>query len=587
MLSFPLFADEVQATDIPPSTGFDYPVGGTYHEGYEMNNCFGCNYLNYYGHTGEDFYNGVEGGPVYSVSEGMVVYRGVGPGAWGNVMIIQHMDHGWPVYSQYAHLRDMWAVPGQIVGRREQIGTVGMTGTVEPHLHFEIKDQPRIGKGYTDSFWSNRNTIAAWDITYFSPSWWIDNHRYFWNEMPTSKPPPGRHYYWTWYDDIGARNWVLLGNTGDGGDLAFDVNIRGISTDLSIFGGSTVSPGQVGTPTFPGLMGGPVVATSLTNEKALVSQRVIWGESSMEEVTGVEEDKLSDHFWWTWYDEASPGYQNWVLISNPNNAAIYYEIKIANTLRAAGTIAPGANENNNFPGVIGGPVEVRAWTSAAKSVTANVMASQRVLSNGGMAFNEQVGIPDADLSDHSVWTWYDNVGGQNWVLVANPPTAAGPVTYQIKLAGAVMQSGSLAPGEQVTPTFAGRIGGPLEVTASGTVIASQRMVWGPSFGEAPGYPFAALSDNYHWTWYDQASPGMQNWVLLANVDAATDSGYQVKVAGKVMASGTLAPGNRVTPVFPGTIGGPVEVTATGGKTIASQRVLYNGYFNEVTGTVLD
>jgi hypothetical protein len=290
--------------------------------------------------------------------------------------------------------------------------------------------------------------------------------------------------------------------------------------------------------------------------------------------------------WWTWYDEASPGYQNWVLVANPNTTSVYYEIKIANTLRSSGTIAPGANVTPNFPGVIGGPLEVKAWTSAAKTAPAEVMASQRVLSNGGMAFNEQVGIPDPDLTDHYVWTWYDNVGGTNWVLVANPPSAAGSVTYQIKLAGTVMQSGSLAPGEQVTPTFAGAIGGPLEVTSSGPVIASQRITWGPSFGETPGYPYSQLATNYHWTWYDQASPGMQNWVLLANLDTSASSSYQVKVAGTVMASGTLAPGDRVTPTFPGTIGGPVEVIATGGKVIASQRVLYNGYFNEVLGTVL-
>ena len=52
--------------NIPQSTGFDYPVGGaSNHDGFEMVNCFGCTYMWMIGHTGEDFYDGMSGEPVY------------------------------------------------------------------------------------------------------------------------------------------------------------------------------------------------------------------------------------------------------------------------------------------------------------------------------------------------------------------------------------------------------------------------------------------------------------------------------------------------------------------------------------------
>lgn len=184
--------------------------------------------------------------------------------------------------------------------------------------------------------------------------------------------------------------------------------------------------------------------------------------------------------------------------------------------------------------------------------------------------------------------WYDNVGGANWVLVCNPPGAAGQVKYKIKLDNGLLESGILEPGELVTPTFSGEIGGPLEVTSTGgDVIASQRSIWGPSFGETAGYPYTGLTSNYYWTWYDQQSPGMVNWILLANLDQSASAKYEILVAGNLEREGTLPPGGQVTPTIPGTIGGPVEVRTSGGKVIASQRVLYNGYFNEVMGATFN
>ncbi|MHB8793124.1 MAG: TolB family protein [Thermoleophilia bacterium] len=420
--------------------------------------------------------------------------------------------------------------------------------------------------------------------------------------------------YWSWYDALspGARNWVLMANVNSSvWNQGFGLDIGNQAMDLSPFtlsGGDCPSngcaPGEVPlgmtiTPSFPGMMGGPVVARSQTDENSiLTSQRVLWGDS-LEEVPGISEEKLSDHYYWPWYDQQSPGFTNWVVVANPGYATVYYGIKIDGQVMDSGSIVAGSHVAPTFPGVISGPVEVQAWSDqVGGSSPAKVIASQRVLSDYGKAFNEEPGISAADLSDHYLWPWYDSQspGAQDWVLLTNPGAAA--VQYSLKIAGYEVASGSLeAAGAQygldkVELSFPGSMGGPVEVTATGNVIASQRSLWGPSFEEAPGYPYSLLASSYHWTWYDSLSEGAENWVMLANPNPGPVD-YTVRIAGSVITNGTLQAagdpggGDMATPIFSGMMAGPVEVSSTGGNVVASQRVLWSGHFNEVWGTVLE
>ncbi|MHB1412434.1 MAG: YCF48-related protein [Thermoleophilia bacterium] len=435
-----------------------------------------------------------------------------------------------------------------------------------------------------------------------------------------------RPYYFTWYDSKspGASDWVLMANpSGSGQNLSFSLFIGGAARSLP--GGGTIVPGQSINGIYPGVMGGPVNAASLTSAKAITSQRTLWG-SSLEEVLGQDIDRLSDHYYWTWYDDQSQS--NWILVANPNPYDVYCEITIAGTkmhdpghpANAYFTVPAGGNVTPTFPGAaMGGPVEVQAWTTSGKTAPASIMASQRVLSNNGSAFNEVPGTAARDLSSDYLWTWYDqkSANAQNWVLVANPNAAS--VYYQISIAGGCAlrdaskcSSGQLASGAHVTPQFPGIKGGPVEVkgcsaldqygNCGGTpenVIASQRSIFGPSFEEVPGSPRAGLTSSYYWTWYDQKEgPAVSNWVLVANPTAAPIY-YEISMPGVDTATdsrayGKLNPGQTAQPQFDGIQGGPVNVSAwtdsskgTPANVMASQRVLWQGYFNETLGTNLN
>jgi murein DD-endopeptidase MepM/ murein hydrolase activator NlpD len=87
------------------------------------------------------FHNGVdiaapEGTPVKSVETGKVIFAGREKG-YGNLIILEHIN-GYKTY--YAHLKEVKVKKGDIIGKNEIIGNVGMTGRATgPHLHFEIR----------------------------------------------------------------------------------------------------------------------------------------------------------------------------------------------------------------------------------------------------------------------------------------------------------------------------------------------------------------------------------------------------------------------------------------------------------------
>lgn len=432
--------------------------------------------------------------------------------------------------------------------------------------YFEATDMEEV-------FIMNANGSGQTNITNFAGE----------NEMPAWQGKGPKNYYWSWYDNVGGDNWILFSNPRTGQLIPYSLSIAGDQMDLSAYGNGVVGPRQSIAPQFD-LRGGAVKARAGNGVDGILSQRTLWpkGGNSLEEVPAIRESSLSNHYWWTWYDSVTPGYRNWILVSNPSaTTAVDYQIRIAGDVVESSELPPLGSVTREFPDGMGGPVELTAEGA--------VIASQRVLSNGGMAFNELPGIPDNYLRSGYIWTWYDSTapGSRDWILVANPAADGGAtVHFTISVAGVPRAEGDLAPGESAAPEFAGVMGGPVEVVADGRIIATQRIIWGPSFGEVPGSHADPLPTSHNWTWYDQSAAGIKNWILVANPSPGNTVNYEIRIGGVLRDSGALAPGARVTPEFAGLMGGPVEVTSTGGGVIASQRVIWNGYFNEVLGTTL-
>ena len=81
------------------------------------------------------------GAPVYAVAHGLVIAAGFWP-VWGNLVLIEHrLPDGTSVWSQYAHLRDLYVKQRDVVRQGFRIGTIGKGDRDRywAHLHFEIR----------------------------------------------------------------------------------------------------------------------------------------------------------------------------------------------------------------------------------------------------------------------------------------------------------------------------------------------------------------------------------------------------------------------------------------------------------------
>lgn len=225
--------------------------------------------------------------------------------------------------------------------------------------------------------------------------------------------------------------------------------------------------------------GGPVSVNVTSGPSVIASQRVTYDES-FNEVAAQPATVASNHSYFTWFDKRSRGmYQDNVHILNPGAQASTVSVGIPGCAGQTGTVAPGAEQIFTCPGGYGGPVTVNVSSGAP------VIASQRVTYY--QSFNE---VPAASSGvPASYFTWFDKrTSGvyQDNVHVLNPGTQATPVT--VRIAGCADQNASVAAGAEQVFTCDGGLGGPVSVTATSGVIASQRVTYYLSFNEVPGVP---------------------------------------------------------------------------------------------------
>ena len=323
-----------------------------------------------------------------------------------------------------------------------------------------------------------------------------------------------------------------------------------------------------------GSIGGPVVVRVMTGAGVLASQRVQFNQS-FNEVWSASAAQASTKSFFNWFDKASPGMLNDnIHVLNPGGTAADVTIQLSGAVSQLLSVAPGAEAYATFPqGTIGGPVTV--------SSTQPVLASQRVQYN--QTFNEVWALNPAQASATSYFNWYDKASpgmSNDNIHLLNPGTTSSNVT--VSLAGAAPRSVSVGPGAETYVSFPqGTIGGPVTVTATQPVLASQRVQYYSSFNEVPALIAAKAATMSYINWYDKASAGMVNDnIHLLNPGNASAT-VTVSLPGAAAQVVAVAPGAEVYVTFPsGTIGGPVTISSDQ-PVLASQRVQYYQTFNEI------
>jgi uncharacterized lipoprotein YmbA len=238
------------------------------------------------------------------------------------------------------------------------------------------------------------------------------------------------------------------------------------------------------------------------------------------------------------------------------------------------SVAAGAEMNVTFgAGHIGGPVVVNSDQP--------ILASQRV--QYYQTFNEVWAANASQATTASYFNWFDKASPGMFndnIHLLNPGGTSATVT--VSLPGATSQVATVAPGAEANVTFpSGNIGGPVIVTSTQPVLASQRVQYYQSFNEVWASNAAQATTTSYFNWFDKASPGMFNDNVHLINPGSTDATVTVSLPGATSEVATVAPGAEANVTFPsGNIGGPVTVSSTQ-PVLASQRVQYYQSFNEV------
>jgi hypothetical protein len=116
-------------------------------------------------------------------------------------------------------------------------------------------------------------------------------------------------YWFPWYDNVGMKTWVLVGNPSTTATAEVEVYIGEV-----LQGSYTILPGEKETPKYTNVLDGPVRVVSTNGVDIFASERSLY-KDSFNEVMGYPGDQLTTEYWFPWYDNI--GMKTWVLVGVP------------------------------------------------------------------------------------------------------------------------------------------------------------------------------------------------------------------------------------------------------------------------------
>jgi hypothetical protein len=377
--------------------------------------------------------------------------------------------------------------------------------------------------------------------------------------------------YFSWFDNAtpGMSANIHLLNTG-GTTSVGTVNLGSRAAPFTLASGAST---YISFPA--GTIGGPVLVAVSSGPAVLATERVQYF-ASFNEVWAISGALASTNSYLSWFDRASPGMSaNNIHVVNPSGATANVTVSMPNYAAQTFSVAPGAQNYVTFPeGTIGGPVHIVSSQA--------VLASQRVAYFG--TFNEVQARSSTVASTTSVFNWFDKATpgmADDNIHLVNPGSISASVTVGVP--GANPITVTVAGNAQQLVTFpVGTIGGPVTVSSSQPVLASQRVQYFQSFNEVPSQSGGQAAATNHRMWFDKASAGMTGDNIHVINTSNTTADVTVTLLGATTLKFSLAPNVEGYVSFVvGSIGGPVIITSSQ-PVLAAQRVQYYQTFNEVS-----
>ena len=260
--------------------------------------------------------------------------------------------------------------------------------------------------------------------------------------------------------------------------------------------------------------------------------------------------------------------QNYTATVKPGCADLTISIGAINRGRFG--LSSSGSTRASFASVNSGPV---------KLITVNavpVIGAERVIYkvNGvNTSFTETMGLPQSQL-DTTYWLpWYNNVGLDTQLRIANVSNSQATVT--VTIGGVSKPSFNLAAGASTRVSYAGVDSGPVKIVSTQNIVAAERVIYKvnkvqTSFSEMMALPNKQLSNTYYLPWYDNVNLDTQ--LRIANVTNQPAT-VTVTIGGQTMPSFNLAAGASTRVSYAGKNNGPVKIVSN--QTIAAaERVIY-------------
>ncbi|MHB9112774.1 MAG: hypothetical protein ACYC4D_09165 [Thermoleophilia bacterium] len=341
--------------------------------------------------------------------------------------------------------------------------------------------------GYSASYL--RWGLPAWNAT-TPPNW---------PEQWTSNPG----YAFSTTEDLIAPviSSVVATPTNDGGTITYstvgDPSTTKLEWSLTAGGPYTAAHDMYlhasHTATITGQAQGVTIYYRLTSYDGMANPSVTTTEASF--TTLVDPGVNDKVYYLPWYDSvAANGWiGDWIGVVNMDNVdSATVEIRIGGVMMGTQVIAPGDDWNptpQNYPGEIGGPVQVICWNCVTNNTV--LVVNQRALY--AQSFSEILAVEKADLGKEYVFPWYDNMTANGvigaWVMVTNADSTT--ATVEVYVGGTLRDTLTIAAGDAAfyrDPT-GNLMGGPVRVVTSGgtqKLVVSQRVLYMQSFNEILG-----------------------------------------------------------------------------------------------------
>jgi glucose/arabinose dehydrogenase len=265
-----------------------------------------------------------------------------------------------------------------------------------------------------------------------------------------------------------------------------------------------------------------------------------------------------------------------------------FTVRIAGTSRASFSACQRKVIQRSLPGLSSGPVEIQN-TDPLPSI-----ASEQVIYrvNGvNTSFTEMTGLPGAQLDNVYYLPWYNNVGLDTQLRIANVSGAS--ATVRVFVGGQEMDGSpfTLGAGASTRKSFPGVDAGPVKVESDQNIVVAERVVCKvngvfTSFTETMGLPESQLDTTYWLPWYNNT--GLDTQLRIANVSNLPAT-VHVSIGGAEMVGSpfTLGVGQSIRRSFPGVDDGPVKIESDQ-TIVAAERLIYkvNGIptsFSEMMG----